>query len=68
MYLESKFLPGMTWDNHGRNGWHIDHVRPLSSFDLTDPEQLKQACHYTNLCPMWANDNIRKSNKLLEIR
>lgn len=59
-HLEEQFLPGMTWDNWTTNGWHIDHVQPLSAFDLLDPEQLKKACHYTNLQPLWAEDNIRK--------
>lgn len=63
LHLESKFENGMTWDNHGRHGWHIDHIKPLSSFDLSDPEQLKLAVHYTNLQPLWAVDNLRKSNK-----
>ena len=61
-YLESKFLPGMTWENNTYRGWHIDHIRPLASFDLTDREQLKQACHYTNLQPLWAEDNLRKGD------
>jgi hypothetical protein len=63
VYLESKFQDGMTWDNHGPDGWHIDHIEPLSRFDLTDYEQLKKACHYTNLQPLWAEDNIRKGNR-----
>lgn len=63
-HLESQFQPGMTWDNYGRTGWHIDHIKPLSSFDLTDLEQLTEACKYTNLQPLWAKDNIQKSNKL----
>lgn len=63
-YLESKFQPGMTWDNWSKTGWHIDHIRPLASFDLTDPEQFKQACHYTNLQPLWAKDNLSKGDKV----
>lgn len=59
-YIEKQFLPGMTWDNWSRDGWHIDHIKPLSAFDLTDVQQLANACHYTNLRPMWATDNIKK--------
>ena len=62
-HLESKFEPGMTWNNWSKEGWHIDHIRPLSSFDLSDPEQLKEACNYKNLQPLWAKDNISKSDK-----
>jgi hypothetical protein len=54
----------MTWENWSKYGWHIDHIKPLSSFNLTDYEQLKMACHYTNLQPMWAKDNLIKSNKV----
>lgn len=61
-YLESKFQPGMTWENWSSTGWHIDHIRPLASFDLTDRAQFLQACHYTNLQPLWAAENIRKSD------
>lgn len=64
-HLESKFQTGMTWDNHGTYGWHIDHIIPCSSFDLTDPEQQKKCFHYTNLQPLWAKDNLYKSDKLV---
>lgn len=64
-YLESKFDKNMNWDNYG-SYWHIDHIKPLSSFDLTDIEQVKIACHYTNLQPLEAKENIKKSNKVDE--
>jgi hypothetical protein len=54
----------MTWDNWAKHGWHIDHIRPLVSFDLTDESQLKEAMHYTNLQPLWAEDNHRKHAKI----
>ncbi len=65
-HLASKFQPGMTWENQGKHGWHIDHIRPCSSFDLTDPAQQRACFHYTNLQPMWAKDNLRKGAKWRE--
>lgn len=70
-YLESKFTEGMSWGNYGNpNGdhsgcWHIDHIRPCSSFDFTDTEQQKKCFNYTNLQPMWAIDNIKKSDRII---
>lgn len=61
IYLESKFVDGMTWNNMGK--WHIDHIKPCSKFDLTDLKQIKKCFHYTNLQPLWAKDNLSKSNK-----
>jgi hypothetical protein len=68
-HLEAKFYRNpqtgelMTWDNHTVRGWHIDHIRPLSSFDLTDRTQFLDACHYTNMQPLWWRDNIVKGDK-----
>jgi len=64
-HIESLWLSGMSWDNWSKTGWHIDHIKPLDSFDLSDPEQLRVACHYTNLQPLWASDNLKKSNKII---
>ena len=60
-HLESKFKLGMTRENHGK--WHIDHIKPCISFNLTDPEQQKICFHYTNLQPLWAEDNLKKGAK-----
>jgi hypothetical protein len=43
-------------------GWHIDHIRPVSSFDLSDPAQVQECFHFSNLQPLWAIDNIKKSD------
>jgi hypothetical protein len=59
-YLESQFQEGMTWVN--RNCWHLDHIRPLMSFDLTDPRQLAEASHISNLQPLWMTDHYRKTS------
>ncbi len=60
-WIESQFQEGMTWENWGL--WHLDHKKPLSSFDLTDREQLLRACHWSNLQPLWASDNLSKGAK-----
>ncbi|MCK5600644.1 hypothetical protein KAR91_02175 [Candidatus Pacearchaeota archaeon] len=64
-HLENQFTKGMNWDNHGKFGWHIDHKTPCASFDLTDPEQQKKCFHYTNLQPLWWQDNIKKRDKII---
>ena len=63
VHLEKQFQPGMSWDNHGYDGWHVDHIRPCASFDLTDEEQVRKCFHYTNLQPLWAKDNLRKGSE-----
>lgn len=62
LHLESMFLDGMTWANYTINGWHVDHIKPCASYDLTDIEQLSLCFHYTNLQPLWAKDNRSKSS------
>jgi len=60
-HLEKQFKPGMTKHNHGL--WHIDHIKPCISFNLTDEKQKKECFHYTNLQPLWAKENLIKGSK-----
>jgi hypothetical protein len=62
-HLEKQFKDGMSWDNFGHNGWHIDHIIPLSS--AKTEEEVYKLSHYTNLQPLWANENYKKSNKVI---
>jgi hypothetical protein len=62
-YLENKFTDGMTWDNYGFYGWHIDHIIPLSS--AKTEEDVIKLCHYTNLQPLWSEDNLKKGSKII---
>jgi hypothetical protein len=64
-YIESQFIDGMNWDNYGVRGWHLDHIVPCSSFDMKDSEQQKECFYYMNIQPLWAEDNLRKSDKVL---
>jgi len=63
-YIEQQFTAGMTWENYGR--WHIDHVKPLATFDLSREDQRRLAFHYTNIQPMWAVENMRKNKRVLK--
>ena len=60
-FLESKFLPGMCWDNYGSH-WHIDHERPCALFDLRNPDEVRACFHFTNLQPLWKLDNLKKGS------
>lgn len=62
-HLESKFVGGMSWENYGKYGWHIDHIMACAKFDLTKEKDVKKCFHYSNLQPLWHNDNYRKFNK-----
>jgi len=59
-HLEKQFKPGMTWQNHAKDGWHIDHIIPCASFNLECPVQQLACFHYSNTQPLWAVDNLKK--------
>lgn len=61
-HIEAQFAPGMSWSNRGE--WHIDHIVPICSFDLSDAEQAARAFHFTNCRPLWASDNLAKGARL----
>ncbi len=62
-HIEKQFKNGMTWNNHGE--WHLDHIKPCASFDLTCPVQQLACFNYNNLQPLWASDNMSKGAKIL---
>lgn len=63
-YIESKFKKGMNWENYGK--WHIDHIIPLGS--AKTEEDLILLCHYTNLQPLWALDNLSKNDTIPQVQ
>jgi hypothetical protein len=65
-HIEKQFKPGMTWQNYGFYGWHLDHILPCAHFDLKDLEQQKLCFHYSNYQPLWWNENFSKGAKILE--
>ena len=67
-HLEKLFLPGMTWDNYGLRGWHVDHKIPITAFNFNTPEDIdfKRCWALSNLQPLWARDNLSKQNKLIK--
>jgi len=62
-HLESTWTEGMSWDNYTFDGWHVDHIRPCSSFDMIIPEEQFKCFHWSNTQALWGIDNIKKSNK-----
>jgi hypothetical protein len=60
LHLEAQWLPGMSWENNTVSGWHIDHIKPVVSFDLSDLNQQKECFHYSNLRPLWSNENLSR--------
>jgi hypothetical protein len=71
-WIEDQFEPWMTWENWGvyvpggPRTWQIDHIRPLCTFDLTDPRQQRAACNFTNLRPLDAKENLTRSDEFIE--
>ena len=63
-HLASKFTEGMSWENYGK--WHIDHIIPCCAFNLIDPQEQLKCFHYTNLQPLWAEDNLKKGDKIIK--
>lgn len=61
LHLESKFQANMSFENYGE--WHIDHIRPCASFDLKNENERKECFHYSNLQPLWKEDNLKKGCK-----
>lgn len=61
VYIQSLFKPGMSWKNYGRR-WELDHIRPVSSFDLSKPRQQKACFRWSNFQPLWAKENRKKGN------
>ncbi len=59
-HIEDQFTEGMTWQNHGLKGWHIDHIKQICEFDLSDPEQQKACFHHKNMQPLWWYNNLAK--------
>ena len=57
-HIEKQFKEGMTWKNQGK--WHIDHIKPCCKFNLLDKEEQKKCFHYTNLQPLWSQENLSK--------
>ncbi len=64
-HLEDQFKDDMSWDNYGIKGWHIDHIKPCASFDLSVIEEQKKCFHFTNLQPLWWHENLSKSDKII---
>lgn len=63
LWIEMQWQEGMNWDNWTKDGWHLDHIIPLCKFNLENREELLKACHYTNIQPMWAEENLTKGGR-----
>jgi hypothetical protein len=66
--MECQFLPGMTWENYGKGGWHIDHKKPISAFIRQGIIEPRTVNMLSNLQPLWASDNFKKNSKWQPVR
>ena len=66
-HIENQFYDEMSWENYGKSGWEVDHIKPICKFNLLDDDELKKCFHYTNLQPLWEKENRKKSGKYQEI-
>lgn len=64
IYLQSKFKDGMCWDNYNHKTWHVDHIIPCNAFDFRNKDAQFFCFHYTNLQPLWAKENLKKSDRI----
>lgn len=64
VHIENQFQNGMSWDNWSQFGWHLDHIKPLSS--AKNIQEMELLCHFTNLQPLWWEDNLSKRDKIIE--
>ena len=67
IHLEKQFLDGMSWENYGLHGWHIDHIIPCDYFDLSEESEQRKCFHYSNLRPLWAKDNLSRPKDFSDI-
>lgn len=63
--IERQFLRGMNWKNYGSH-WHIDHIIPVTAFDLGNPEHIRRCFHFSNLRPLLAQENLRKGKRITD--
>jgi hypothetical protein len=61
-HIEKQFKEGMSWENYGFYGWHVDHIIPMSSAKTI--EEIEKVSHFTNLQPLWRDENLKKGNKI----
>jgi len=67
-HLEPMWLPGMSWNNYGKKGWEIDHIKPCAAFDMSNPDEIRECWKLSNLQPLWCTENNSKGSLYENIR